>query len=1022
MKSLRIELALLTSVGLGLICAAASASDRDLPNRISSLFSDPVLAQPEMVTIPGPLRSLLRMAGISQKIPPESVLPQIARSVYFLGYRQNHETEFLLLLQRYVRQARELEILAGTNNEIRINHCAEAGALLQVLGYSLRNECGHPDASLVTLNSERAFITIDSGFPLTRLEQSLQTDTPFVYAYAPSQVPVLLRNTDWTNAGRSRKFSSKNLLDVLTHDPEVARLYWAFSKIDPETALVLQRSAGLPTLLPYADVLDFYGSELCIRSRRVLVPGGAAAESDWKELVGASPRSPAEFVTHLVARDRGWMALYFDTLSRVDLTQQTELTQGSRLRRLYEALVGADPKSHAAGATFRKAPALLILFTSQQWLPNGEPRIPGGVEMWRLILGKRDRHVTTPEQVLEALVSDSSIETDNGPMQIYLSLSSVDKERPTARKISPQTLLLMANNYSAYSSWYPLFCEFPELSDTSITRFIQIAESIDRISNQDLRGDALGTFQASLSLWQILARQRELPMAQLDSSWQEMMTPFEKISSPIQLFDAGEKSFDGLMLVATGRRHPSQEELIDLLAGPPQQTPQATRIRTEMADHMRSVMDDQRLTSLDTLFELGDGLNAMSHGAQRSDKLISLAGSLREFELPRPIFTEDERYEWAPDITRQRHASLQVHTDLVKTIEQPATPAKLETARGQLSPFLRDTMVGLIYAYYEPPGSQVLHINPMFVRSHDFAAVSVIGEEHIWQTARLFGTGASAGGGAYLVGSLSDLPYVLATTEQNFISPSNVQALIWEQLVPSLLAGATLSRWWNVTPKELHAVALYQETGEVLVTAAAGNPELLEKITVILSDRMSPQRLWQADAALQQKRVADALERLTPAESFYLAVEFRKRYPQETASLGPPAQALDRLLRQDSAETSLERISRDFGTPHPTLEKTYARQLVNGQPFPAFSGASNRLFGESWDSNNLYWARLADEKHDSPEALNVLSPQLTRLMVSKIFATDIEDWPAVQRAMREAGDDLVQGKVAQPYTQTGGQP
>ena len=300
------------------------------------------------------------------------------------------------------------------------------------------------------------------------------------------------------------------------------------------------------------------------------------------------------------------------------------------------------------------------------------------------------------------------------------------------------------------------------------------------------------------------------------------MTPFEKIGSAVQLFDAGEKSLASLRLVAIGKGRPSQDELIDLLAGPPQKGPRATKIRTEMADRMRLVMDDQRLTSLDTLLELSDGLSAMAHGAPRSDRLVSLAGSLREFELPRPIFTESERYEWAPDMIRQRHASLQVHTDLVKVIEQPNTPAKLEAARGQLAPFLRDTLVGLTYAYYEPPGSQVLHINPMFVRSHDFAGVTVIGEEHIWQTANLFGTGASAGGGAYLVGSLSDLPYVLAGTEQDLISPANVQALIWQQLVPSLLAGATLSRWWNVTPKELHAVALYQETGEELVSAVCG--------------------------------------------------------------------------------------------------------------------------------------------------------------------------------------------------------
>src|SRR5215471_6509051 len=66
----------------------------------------------ETVTIPGPLRSLLRMAGISQQIPPQDVLPLLARNVFIHGYRGWQDnpapTEFLLLLRRYVEQAREL--------------------------------------------------------------------------------------------------------------------------------------------------------------------------------------------------------------------------------------------------------------------------------------------------------------------------------------------------------------------------------------------------------------------------------------------------------------------------------------------------------------------------------------------------------------------------------------------------------------------------------------------------------------------------------------------------------------------------------------------------------------------------------------------------------------------------------------------------------------------------------------------------------------------------------------------------
>jgi hypothetical protein len=74
-------------------------------------------------------------------------------------------------------------------------------------------------------------------------------------------------------------------------------------------------------------------------------------------------------------------------------------------------------------------------------------------------------------------------------------------------------------------------------------------------------------------------------------------------------------------------------------------------------------------------------------------------------------------------------------------------------------------------------------------------------------------------------------------------------------------------------------------------------------------------------------------------------------------------------------------------------------------------GYGSILLAESWDSNNLYWARLADEMGYSPVMLNRLVPQLTHRMIEKIFATDFEDWPAILRAMRETGEEFRQGKI-----------
>jgi hypothetical protein len=148
-----------------------------------------------------------------------------------------------------------------------------------------------------------------------------------------------------------------------------------------------------------------------------------------------------------------------------------------------------------------------------------------------------------------------------------------------------------------------------------------------------------------------------------------------------------------------------------------------------------------------------------------------------------------------------------------------------------------------------------------------------------------------------------------------------------------------------------------------------------------------------------------------PADTFYLAAEYQRQSPQELNSFGPASIELAALSKLHGDEVSWDRLSRDFGVPHRVLAQTYERELLNLPPFPVFMGHSSRLLAETWDSNNLYWARLADEKNYSPAMLNRLVPELTHRMVEKIFATDFEDWPALLRAVRETGEEFRQGKI-----------
>ena len=94
------------------------------------------------------------MAAISQKITPEEVLPLLARDVVMSGYQGGKPTEYLVLVNWYMDQARELEALAGKGGVIHVSNCDDAKPLLVILGYRLQKSCG-PDAALETVRCEQ---------------------------------------------------------------------------------------------------------------------------------------------------------------------------------------------------------------------------------------------------------------------------------------------------------------------------------------------------------------------------------------------------------------------------------------------------------------------------------------------------------------------------------------------------------------------------------------------------------------------------------------------------------------------------------------------------------------------------------------------------------------------------------------------------------------------------------------------------------------------------------------------------
>jgi hypothetical protein len=970
---------------------------------------------PQTIEIPGPLHSFSRMAGLSPELAPGEVLSALARNVVTNGYQASRSgealepTEYMKLILRYLSQARELAKIAGASKTVRIDACDsdQAGELLRTLGYRMRGGCGG-DLVLETVNAGRAFLTVDSGFPIAQLEQALRTNRPFIYEYKAARLPVLYGADFWLSA---KEKQSGEFIDVLLEDPTLCRAYLSIEKLDPATADAFRKSVPVERIKAFAHVLDFFGGMFEIRNGKAVVPGGDRSAAVWTELVGVSPDQGAVFFDRLIAKDDGWMASYFDSLARVNGQSRDYLTDPRRLKRFYLAIRGRVTSPGPARPVFRANTDLMLLTARLRLDANGKPHIPGTLDVWRNLFAshpysKYDSRLARaapgwkdPDDVLEAMFGLCRKAVDNEPLKIFMALSDLD--RALAKPFAPSTVERLAREYPMYGPQYPLFSESPAVSDQTVVQYLDSLRAINHTGDTEMRADTAAIFQALTGLWAIYCRQGSIPQPQADSTLAGIVAPFAEVPSHRELFDAGRNGVK-LLLQATGspKTVSAQDRTMDLLAGTSDTTDAETQAQVVQA--MIRIFEAQRLISLDTLFQFADNLDEASKGQKVNTALMGrLSARISEIEPPRADLTSFEKNTLSFGYWAERHIDAERHINLKRAIDRAAAePVRLRDIRGSLAPLLRDTLVGFNYVHYAPPGAQLLLTNPLFVRSHDF--VGIYGSNQTWKSTQVVGNGWPSSAGGRLVGSLANLPYALAEAEQNFMVPTREQALIWGDLVPQLILSAKIPRWWSVTPAQMHWVGLHMRYAESVVAEAALDPALRGRLADALGELAPPARVSRVDSLLAEGHVRTALENITPCELFIITRSLLE------SGRGPELFAANiRELQQDAPGlVNYQAISRAFGTPKPTLTNSYQPQLLYLRTFPALMGYSSRIMAESWESPILYWAALADAVHVPPSQLNVLIPQWTQLTVEKIFATHLEDWPALLRSLRMVGDDV----------------
>jgi hypothetical protein len=512
-----------------------------------------------------------------------------------------------------------------------------------------------------------------------------------------------------------------------------------------------------------------------------------------------------------------------------------------------------------------------------------------------------------------------------------------------------------------------------------------------------LRTDTLGSFQALTGLFDILARQNSIPTDRQDAAFSALLQPFEHIKDEAALFEAGRAGAQGL-LTAAGRASasPVQEQMTELLVGALR--PANPPAPPCPAENFLRIFDQQQLISMDRLFALADGLakgkvdpatvKAVREQLSRFAEVQSLRGSL----------SSEERSTLAYGYWSQRHIDQERKFNLGALLKN----TQKKDPRAELAPFLRDSLVGLLYAYYAPGGAQLLLANPLFVRSHDF--IGAEGSSAEWRETTLAATGWPESGGGRLTGSLIALPYALAEAEQNFLTPKREQALIWTDLAPQMIASVTVARWRNITPEQIRWVALHMERGRTLLAAASLDPAIRPRVLESYGHFTAPARVDWLAGQLAEGDFARVDAAIAPAALYRLGED----PALAGVSRDVPSIEIASLASEHRTDLSPQAIAAAFGTPKPILTHSYRPQLLNFRIFPALMGYSSRILAETWESNGLYYAGLAAETGIPVDELDAYVPAWNRAMIEDIFATHLEDWPALVRSLHTVRENVLQ--------------
>ena len=1015
----------------------------------TSVRSDLVFSSINTVTVPGGMKALALTARVQENVRAERFVAEYTSSLvrHTRGLNQKSREAYLSPIRDYFQTLSSLKTFAKTNgNCAEIVLCPSGPELdrtekvLKLLGWRMRRSGKKVLLEVSTDESEAVKQTYLSALGVDEVDMkaSLENGTPFTLRLVDQKVPVIFDEKFWLERMPEVPKPQVGLLEAMSENLGSARLYSSLAAMNEETQNQVVRVAELKKFLDQdADLLSAYGAALSIVNGRVLVPGGDNAAPIWSQFTGRKPEDPSAFIGSLLARDDGKALAFFHLLTNLPPLQQGFFTKSTgRLNSFYNAFPFTEKEDLKRHAVVRRDVHFRDLAHELPLDDQGNIRFPGSVRIWlgakgdasiarqvpdhRRDASKKLLPEVEDEVLLRMLNTLCRVDgTRLNQVETFLALVRLDRHR--TQPLDEASALLLADNYPRYREVYPFFAALPDLSFRDLTSFFQACRNLESLDRRVLNL-ALGEFQALLQLAALLFESGALEDSSASTAVTSICELFAKAREPFQFAQASLQSLQHLLdaLKPSHKRATSfsapenptgtriddpataDERLLSSLSGPAkrvffrvQDTEYALDRPSQQREKMREILDLQLATRLDTLLRLHQAALRLLQGQGE------ILRNIEEIENAIPQLKEI-------DVRTQKtlHASVREKLVFGRPEELLAQAAKLRVEAGkqhakklheiatelweQLNPYVKNSLVAWIYAYYFSPQDLVVAMDPFLVRRHQFFESDL---QH-----RRYWPGASQqtdplGPGTFIRGVLFQLSLMagrigLTQVEAgtSFRGKSAIEALTHTQI-----AGVRGMPWARLTQSDVHAVGVALRFAREIVVAACLRPELASEVGHLTLGLIGLARRTRLLSALGKQDAEGALRLLSSSDLYFLGEQFWRKHGAETLGENPTTVAIQQINR-NSARTSADY----FGGPHLKTFGCLHNHLPPLRPYEDYEHFRLAdVMSERLGHFLLDLAESLDRLGIPVEALAVVGEPAIRELAENATMNDRDDWMAV---------------------------